>query len=112
MDSSSSLMAFFASLHNSATPSSAACFNATAFSFNAWLPLLLFKQTEQPRVLKGTVASSVAQIFLVGAFLAILYLSTRDEKAAVRRAEENAASEVQKMSGSDGKEAKKWGLEA
>ncbi|KAL7412581.1 MFS general substrate transporter [Mrakia frigida] len=62
-------------------------FNSVAFSFNAWLPLLLFKQTEQPRVLKGTIASAVAQIFLVGTFFAILYLSTRDEKAAARRAE-------------------------
>jgi hypothetical protein len=63
-------------------------------------------------VLKGTVASSVAQIFLVGAFLAILYLSTRDENAAARRAEEGAASEVERMSGSEEEKEEKKGLEA
>ncbi|KAG7530530.1 hypothetical protein FFLO_04956 [Filobasidium floriforme] len=53
-------------------------FNSVAFSFNCWLPLLLFKQTEQPRVLKGTIAASVASALQAGCILAILYLSNRD----------------------------------
>jgi hypothetical protein len=59
-------------------------FNSVAFSFNAWLPLLLFKQTEQPRVLKGTIAAAVAQVVLFVCFLAIMWLSDRDDKRVAR----------------------------
>ncbi|WWC65413.1 uncharacterized protein I303_108031 [Kwoniella dejecticola CBS 10117] len=55
-------------------------FNSVAFSFNAWLPLLLFKQTEQPTVHKGNIAASVATALQFLGLLGILYLSTRDFK--------------------------------
>lgn len=40
--------------------------------------VLLFKQTEQPRVYKGNIAASVATALSVGGLLAILFLSKRD----------------------------------
>jgi hypothetical protein len=46
--------------------------------------VLLFKQTEQPRVLKGTIATSVASALQAVGLLGILYLSKRDERRAVR----------------------------
>ncbi|KAL7422611.1 hypothetical protein Q5752_003259 [Cryptotrichosporon argae] len=55
-------------------------FNAVSFAFNAWLPLLLFKQVEQPKVYKGNIAASVASAIQVVGLLSILYLSTRDAK--------------------------------
>ena len=42
--------------------------------------VLLFKQTEQPRVYKGNIAVSVATAASVGGLFAILFLSKRDEK--------------------------------
>ncbi|WWD21545.1 hypothetical protein CI109_106031 [Kwoniella shandongensis] len=57
-------------------------FNSVAFSFNAWLPLLLFKQTEQPRVHKGNIAASVASALQAFGILAILFLATRDDRRA------------------------------
>ncbi|OCF58419.1 hypothetical protein L486_04452 [Kwoniella mangroviensis CBS 10435] len=58
-------------------------FNSVAFAFNAWLPLLLFKQTEQPAVHKGNIAASVATAFQFIGLLGILYLSTRDQKRRI-----------------------------
>lgn len=57
-------------------------FNSVAYSFNAWLPLLLFKTSEQPRVLKGNISVVVAQVLLIGVLLAILQLSKRDKREA------------------------------
>ncbi|RSH86305.1 uncharacterized protein EHS24_004547 [Apiotrichum porosum] len=57
-------------------------YNSVAFSFNAWLPLIFFKQTDQPAVFKGNVAVSVASGLLIVFIFLILYLSKRDERRA------------------------------
>lgn len=44
--------------------------------------MLLFKQTEQPTVFKGNVATSVAAGLLNVFIFLILYLSKRDERRA------------------------------
>lgn len=44
--------------------------------------MLLFKQTEQPTVFKGNVATSVAAGLLNIVIFVILYLSKRDERRA------------------------------
>ncbi|KAK0457706.1 major facilitator superfamily domain-containing protein [Desarmillaria tabescens] len=64
-------------------------FNSVAYSFNAWLPLLLFKTTEQPRVLKGNISVVVAQALLIGVLLAILHLSMRDQKREAKKAQDD-----------------------
>ncbi|PBK99216.1 MFS general substrate transporter [Armillaria gallica] len=64
-------------------------FNSVAYSFNAWLPLLLFKTTEQPRVLKGNISVVVAQVLLIGVLLAILHLSKRDQRREAKKAQDD-----------------------
>ncbi|KAK0188762.1 major facilitator superfamily domain-containing protein [Armillaria mellea] len=64
-------------------------FNSVAYSFNAWLPLLLFKTTEQPQVLKGNISVVVAQILLIGVLLAILRLSKRDQRRKAKKAQDD-----------------------
>lgn len=49
--------------------------------------MLLFKQTEQPTVFKGNVATAVASGLLNVFVFIILYLSKRDEKRARLRGE-------------------------
>lgn len=45
-----------------------------------YLSVLLFKQTEQPTVLKGNIATCVASVLQVAGLLTILVLSKRDLK--------------------------------
>ncbi len=51
--------------------------------------VLLFKTTEQPRVLKGNISVVVAQVLLIGVLLTILHLSNRDQRREAKKAQDD-----------------------
>ncbi|KAJ7581161.1 MFS general substrate transporter [Mycena floridula] len=57
-----------------------ACCNTFAYTVQAWLPILIFPQVEQPRVFKGNVATACISFGMICAALATLYFQTRDER--------------------------------
>jgi len=64
-----------------------ACCNTFAYVVQAWLPIVIFPQVEQPRVFKGTVATACINGSMVIMAFVVRYLSRRD----ARRAREKAA---------------------
>ncbi|WOO84359.1 Pantothenate transporter FEN2 [Vanrija pseudolonga] len=59
-------------------------FNSVAFSFTAWLPLIFFKQTDQPWVRNGNIACAAFIAAEVATIFGILFLSKRDEARKAR----------------------------
>ncbi|KAI1797076.1 MFS general substrate transporter [Ganoderma leucocontextum] len=54
--------------------------NMFAYVVQAWLPILIFPQVEQPRVFKGNVATACINFCMMCFAMATLYLSKRDER--------------------------------
>ncbi|KAH9913576.1 MFS general substrate transporter [Epithele typhae] len=59
--------------------------NMWAYVMQAWLPILIFPQVEQPRVLKGNVTTAVIDFFMMVFAMLTLYLSRRDERKAAKQ---------------------------
>ncbi|KAK7682553.1 hypothetical protein QCA50_014353 [Cerrena zonata] len=57
-----------------------ACCNTFAYVFQAWLPIVIFPQVEQPRVLKGNITTACLSFGMVCFALATLALQRRDER--------------------------------
>ncbi|EPQ56029.1 hypothetical protein GLOTRDRAFT_76253 [Gloeophyllum trabeum ATCC 11539] len=57
-----------------------ACCNTFAYVFQAWLPIVLFPQVEQPRVQKGTIATIFINFGMVCFALLTMALQKRDER--------------------------------
>jgi len=57
-----------------------ACCNTFAYVFQAWLPIVIFPQVEQPRVLKGNIATAAIAFSMVCVAIATMYLQRRDER--------------------------------
>ncbi|TFK48144.1 MFS general substrate transporter [Heliocybe sulcata] len=57
-----------------------ACCNTFAYVFQAWLPIVLFPQVEQPRVQKGTIATVFINFGMVCFALLTMILQKRDER--------------------------------
>ncbi|KAF9650416.1 MFS general substrate transporter [Thelephora ganbajun] len=87
--------------------------NTFAYVFQAWLPIVIFPQVEQPRrvleVFKGNVATAGISFAMICFALATLYLQKRDERRGLNRSAgmgedsdggDDGASVVVKTSGS------------
>ncbi|KAI5832240.1 MFS general substrate transporter [Schizophyllum commune Tattone D] len=59
--------------------------NTFAYVFQAWLPILLIPQVEQPRVLKGNIGTACINFGMMSFAMLTLYLSRRDEKRAAAK---------------------------
>ncbi|CAL1717373.1 unnamed protein product [Somion occarium] len=59
-----------------------ACCNTFAYVFQAWLPIVIFPQVEQPKVLKGNITTACLSFAMVCVALATLVLQRRDERKA------------------------------
>ncbi|TCD64346.1 hypothetical protein EIP91_004215 [Steccherinum ochraceum] len=59
-----------------------ACCNTFAYVIQAWLPIVLFPQIEQPRVFRGNVANAVIDLALVGVAFTGMFLQRRDQRRA------------------------------
>ncbi|KZT19852.1 MFS general substrate transporter [Neolentinus lepideus HHB14362 ss-1] len=57
-----------------------ACCNTFAYVFQAWLPIVLFPQVEQPRVQKGTIATIFINFGMICFALLTMVLQKRDER--------------------------------
>ncbi|KAK0205081.1 MFS general substrate transporter [Desarmillaria ectypa] len=71
-----------------------ACCNAFAYTVQAWLPILIFPQVEQPRVFKGNVTTACINFGMICAALATLYFQNRDAKRARKELEEGSISDI------------------
>ncbi|EMD31479.1 hypothetical protein CERSUDRAFT_119703 [Gelatoporia subvermispora B] len=58
--------------------------NTFAYVTQAWLPIVIFPQVEQPRVFKGNVATACIDFAMICTALTVLYLQRRDERRARR----------------------------
>ncbi|KAI0707068.1 MFS general substrate transporter [Earliella scabrosa] len=71
--------------------------NMFAYVVQTWLPIVIFPQVEQPRVLKGNIATAcinVGMITLVSFAMATLYLSRRDQRRAKERRQSTTGSDT------------------
>ncbi|KDQ56080.1 hypothetical protein JAAARDRAFT_208300 [Jaapia argillacea MUCL 33604] len=68
-----------------------ACCNTFAYVFQAWLPIVLFPQVEQPRVQKGTIATVFINFGMMSFAILTLLLQRRDARRA--KAEQAAWNE-------------------
>uniref|UniRef100_A0A0W0GCK8 Putative MFS general substrate transporter n=1 Tax=Moniliophthora roreri TaxID=221103 RepID=A0A0W0GCK8_MONRR len=59
--------------------------NTIAYCFQAWLPIVLFPQVEQPRVFKGNLASAGIIFGMMSFAMATLYFQKRDERRAKKQ---------------------------
>jgi len=57
--------------------------NTFAYVFQAWLPIVIFPQVEQPRVFKGNVTTAGISFGMICFALATLYLQKWDERKGV-----------------------------
>ncbi|KAG7451448.1 MFS general substrate transporter [Guyanagaster necrorhizus] len=71
-----------------------ACCNTFAYTVQAWLPILIFPQVEQPRVFKGNVTTACISFGMICAALATLYFQNRDAKRARQGMEEGSTSDI------------------
>ncbi|KAK0440166.1 MFS general substrate transporter [Armillaria borealis] len=55
-----------------------ACCNSFAYVFEAWLPIVIFPQVDQPRVFVGNVTTIFITVAMIFAALATLYFQNRD----------------------------------
>ncbi|THH21258.1 hypothetical protein EW146_g270 [Bondarzewia mesenterica] len=58
--------------------------NMWAYVVQAWLPIIIFPQVEQPRVFNGNVATACINFSMMCAAMGTLYLQRRDERQAIR----------------------------
>lgn len=65
--------------------------NMFAYVTQAWLPIVIFPQVEQPRVFKGNVATACINFSMICTSMIVLFLQRRDER---RVAQDGAASDV------------------
>ncbi|KAI9507764.1 MFS general substrate transporter, partial [Russula earlei] len=56
--------------------------NMWAYVFQAWLPIVIFPQVEQPRVFKGNVTTACINFSMIVMALTILYFQRRDQHHA------------------------------
>ncbi|KAF9518900.1 hypothetical protein BS47DRAFT_167208 [Hydnum rufescens UP504] len=56
--------------------------NELAYVFQAWVPLLVWKQTEMPRARKGIIYTIVLSFTHVAWTFLVLYLQMRDKKSS------------------------------
>ncbi|KAI9000475.1 MFS general substrate transporter [Trametes punicea] len=56
--------------------------NMFAYVMQAWLPIVIFPQVEQPRVFKGNIATAGINLAMICFALATYFLSRRDERKA------------------------------
>ncbi|EIM85372.1 MFS general substrate transporter, partial [Stereum hirsutum FP-91666 SS1] len=90
----------------------AAC-NTFTYAVQAWLPILIFPQVEQPTVYIGNVTSAVILAFMIFFAFLTLYLQRRDERNGVNVVggsvepfpDEEAAYEEEAGSDADSKKA-------
>ncbi|KAL4249324.1 MFS transporter superfamily protein [Abortiporus biennis] len=54
--------------------------NTFAYVFQAWLPIVIFPQVEQPRVLKGNIATACIDFSLVCVTIVAIFLQRRDDR--------------------------------
>ncbi|KAK0223546.1 MFS general substrate transporter [Armillaria fumosa] len=71
-----------------------ACCNTFAYTVQAWLPILIFPQVEQPRVFKGNVTTACINFGMICAALATLYFQNRDAKRARKQLEECSTNDI------------------
>jgi len=50
------------------------------YVFQAWLPIILFPQVEQPRVFKGNVATACINFLMIVMTLVTLYFQRREQR--------------------------------
>ncbi|KAI0090926.1 MFS general substrate transporter [Irpex rosettiformis] len=56
--------------------------NTFAYVMQAWLPIVIFPQVEQPRVHKGNITTACLDAGLIITCLTVLFMSKRDERRA------------------------------
>ncbi|KAK0457109.1 MFS general substrate transporter [Desarmillaria tabescens] len=59
------------------------CCNSFAYVFEAWLPIVLFPQVDQPRVFVGNVATIFINVGMICAALVTLYFQNRDARRSL-----------------------------
>ncbi|EIW57174.1 MFS general substrate transporter [Trametes versicolor FP-101664 SS1] len=68
--------------------------NMFAYVMQAWLPIVIFPQVEQPRVFKGNVATACINFSMMVFAMATYWLSRRDQRAARKHSESIPGSDV------------------
>ncbi|TBU41641.1 MFS general substrate transporter [Dichomitus squalens] len=68
--------------------------NMWAYVMQAWLPIVIFPQVEQPRVFKGNVATACINFCMMCFAMATLYLSKRDQRRERKLRASTVPSEV------------------
>ncbi|CDO71805.1 hypothetical protein BN946_scf184939.g29 [Trametes cinnabarina] len=68
--------------------------NMWAYVMQAWLPIVIFPQVEQPRVFKGNVATACINFAMMCFAMATYILSRRDQRKARKLRASSPASEV------------------
>ncbi|KAI0715821.1 MFS general substrate transporter [Cerioporus squamosus] len=68
--------------------------NMWAYVVQAWLPIVIFPQVEQPRVFKGNVATACINFGMMSFAMLTLYLSRRDQRRAAKGRVSTAPSEA------------------
>ncbi|EPT05466.1 hypothetical protein FOMPIDRAFT_1044801 [Fomitopsis schrenkii] len=85
-----------------------ACCDTFANVIQTWFPTVLFPQVEQPRVLKGNVATACVNFAMVCTALTVLCLSRRDARSKARVEAKNQDIPVA-LSARDSSEDRKFG---
>ncbi|KAI0950668.1 hypothetical protein AcW1_007918 [Taiwanofungus camphoratus] len=67
--------------------------NTFAYSVQAWLPLVIFPQVEQPRVFKGNVATAGINFAMICVAILIRFLQGRDARNKASSQAQDSASE-------------------
>ncbi|TRM65269.1 major facilitator superfamily domain-containing protein [Schizophyllum amplum] len=63
-----------------------ACCNTFAYVFQAWLPIVIIPQVEQPRVLKGNITTACIMVGMMAFAMLTLYFSRRDDRRVAAKA--------------------------
>ncbi|KAI0819272.1 MFS general substrate transporter [Trametes gibbosa] len=68
--------------------------NMFAYVVQAWLPIIIFPQVEQPRVFKGNVTTACINFSMMTFAMTTYYLSRRDQRRARKQRESTPGSDV------------------
>ncbi|KAI0351771.1 MFS general substrate transporter [Trametes cingulata] len=68
--------------------------NMFAYVIQAWLPIVIFPQVEQPRVFKGNIATACINFSMMVFAMTTYYLSRRDQRRARKLRESTPVSDV------------------
>ncbi|KAI0260150.1 major facilitator superfamily domain-containing protein [Gloeopeniophorella convolvens] len=68
--------------------------NMWAYVIQAWLPIVIFPQVEQPRVFKGNVATACINFSMMTFAMITLYFERRDNRLKATRSEDEIADDV------------------